>query len=208
MAKKEKPKAAAKGKEKKSAKGEKDLTPLEKARIARASGKGGKKKKAKKNVMVFKAPEGTKPFFIKTQIAYGKDGLFTDMKAVRIKGNAKNPDAKKVDLGLWDPDTLRKMAIRFAGASFVRNEAKRLPANTVANALFRVGVNREDQAIKVALKEVRVKNAAGKVKTLEKKDPMYRAHRKPVKFMAAAFTKIKDFPSAADLKALMKSQEE
>lgn len=205
MAKKEKAKADKKASGK--TKGGKDMSPLEKARLARASGKGKAKKKKKAGV-VFKAPEGTKPFFLKTQLAYGKDGLFSDMRAVRVKGNVKNPDAKTVDMALWDPDTFRRIAIRFAGAAFVRNEAKRMPANTVLNALFRVGVSRDDLAVKVALKEVKMKKENGKVKTLEKKDPVYRAVRKPVKFMAAAFTKLKDFPSNADLKALLKSQDE
>jgi hypothetical protein len=99
------------------------------------------------------------------------------------------------------------MAIRFAGASFVRNEAKRLPGGTMVQALFRIAISRDTGAIKVGLKEVKVKVNEKKAKLLEKKDPMYRAIRKPVKFMAAAFTKIKDFPSAADLKALLKAKE-
>ena len=191
-----------------SAKGKKELSPIEKAQLARKNGKG-KKKKAKKAGVIFKAPEGTKPFFVKTLLVYGKDGLFTDMKAIRIKGNAKNPDSKKVDLGLWDPDTHRKMAIRFAGAAFVRNEAKRLPAFSQAQALFRIAVNRDTGALKVSLKECKFRAGKdGKAKTLDKKNPFYRAIRKPVKFMAGAFDKVKDFPSNADLKALSKEKEE
>jgi hypothetical protein len=226
MAKTSKKKTSKSGKDEKSTKKDKsakggkpaakssgkDLTPIQKAQLARAANKAsGKKskKKVKKAGFVFKAPEGTKPFFVRATLAYGKDGLFSDLKAVRIKGNAKNPDAKKVDMALWDPETHRRMGIRFAGASFVRNEAKRLPGNTQAQALFRVAISRDDGSIKVGLKEVKIKGAEGKKpKMLEKKDPMYRAIRKPVKFMAAAFTKMKDFPSAADLKALLKGQEE
>lgn len=192
----------------------KDLTPIQKAQLARAankaSGKTSKAKSKKKAGVVFKAPEGTKPFFVRTLLQFGKDGIFSDLKAVRIKGNAKNPDAKTVDLALWDPETHRKLGIRFAGASFIRNEAKRLPANSVAQALFRIAISRDNGAIKVGLKEVKFKagDSDKKAKTLEKKDPVYRAIRKPVKFMAAAFTKLKDFPSAADLKALLKSKED
>ena len=192
----------------------KELTPIQKAQAARAANKAsggkGKAKSKKKAGIVFKAPEGTKPFFVRALLQFGKDGLFTDLKAVRIKGNAKNPDAKKVDLALWDPETHRKLGIRFAGAAFIRNEAKRLPANSVAQALFRIAISRDTGAIKVGLKEVKFKagDSDKKAKTLEKKDPIYRAIRKPVKFMAAAFTKMKDFPSAADMKALTKAQEE
>jgi hypothetical protein len=199
----------AKSTDKKSkSKGEaKELTPLQKAHLARKNGTA-KKKPKKKAGPVFKAPEGTKPFFVEAILMFDKDGLFTDMSATRIKGNAKNPDAKRVDLAAWDPTTHRRMAIRFAGASFVRNEGKRLAAGSQAKALFRIAIARDTGAVKVGLKEVKYREGKdGKAKTLDKKNPVYRAIRKPVKFMAAAFTKLKDFPSAADLKALNKTEE-
>jgi len=214
MAKTDKTKAKKSSTKAKAGKPGKELTPIQKAQLARAANKGkkgaGKAKSKKKAGVVFKAPEGTKPFFIKTLLSYGKDGIFTEMKVTRVKGNPKNDKAKTVDLALWDPETFAKIGIRFAGAAFVRNEAKRLPANSKAQALFRVAVGREDRAIKVSLKEVKFKagDSDKKPKALDKKDPIYRAIRKPVKFMAGAFTTLKDFPSAADLKALLKSQED
>lgn len=188
----------------------KALSPLEKARLARANGTAKPKAKTKrKPIPVFKAPEEFKPFFLKALVQIDKDGIITDMKATRIKGSPTNPNAKTVDMGLHDPDTLRRIAVRFAGPAFIRSDAKRLPGKSAAQLLMRVGANRETGAIRVGIKEIRFKAFdAKKPVLLDKKDPRYRALRKPVRLMPAAFTKTKPFPTAADLKALLKSVEE
>lgn len=199
MPKVQKPKTKTKVKEKSS----KELSPLEKARLARASGKG-KKKSKKKNVIVFKAPEDFKPFFLRASVMIDRDGIITDMKATRVKGSITNENAKTVDLGLWDPDTLRKLLGRYTALAFVRNEAKRLPPG-LATLVMRVSASRDNGALKVSLKDIKFREGKdGKLKTLDKKDAKYRLLRKPARFLAPAFTKVKDFPSAADLKALTK----
>lgn len=188
----------------KDSKSKKELTPLEKARLARA--KGGTKKKAKKKKIEFKAPEGEKPFFLRVGIAFDRDGLITDMSATRVKGNPDNENSKSVSLADWDPDTLRRLATRYAGPAFIRNEQKRLGAKAQAQLLVRVAINRETRFIKVSLKTAKFKIEDKKAKTLEKKDPVYRALRKPMAFLAPAFTKVRPFPSAAELKAIAKAK--
>lgn len=186
----------------------KELTPLEKARIAKASGKT-KAKKSKKKVHIFKAPEGFKPFFMKVGVLIDKDGIITDMKATRVKGGAGNfgDEKKTVDMLEWDPDTVRRLLGRYAAVAFVRNEAKRLPQG-LGSMLMRVGANRETGALRVAIKDIKFKEGKdGKLKALDKKDAKYRLLRKPARFLAAAFTKVKDFPSAAEKKAMMKAEE-
>lgn len=206
MAKKEeKSKGGAKSADKKS---KKELSPLEKARLARAAGGGATKKKAKKKKIEFKAPEGEKPFFVRVGIAFDRDGLITDMSATRVKGNPQNENSKTVSLAEWDPDTLRRLSTRYAGPLFVRNEQKRLGAKSQAQLLIRVAINRETRFIKVSLKSAKFKVEDKKAKTLEKKDPVYRALRKPMAFLAPAFTKVRPFPSAAELKALAKAKSE
>jgi hypothetical protein len=208
---KEKVKAKKADKESKSKKSGKtkgkELTPLEKARLARASGKT-KAKKAKKKQVIFKAPEGFKPFFMRVSVLVDKDGIITDMKAIRVKGSITNENAKTIDMGLWDPDVLRRLAARYCAVAFVRNEAKRLPQGS-AQLVMRVSANRETGALKVSIKDIKFKEGKdGKAKLLDKKDPKYRLLRKPARFLAGAFTKLKDFPSAAEVKALLKSQDE
>lgn len=188
----------------KDSKSKKELTPLEKARLARA--KGGTKKKAKKKKIEFKAPEGEKPFFLRVGIAFDRDGLITDMSATRVKGNPDNENSKSVSLADWDPNTLRRLATRYAGPAFIRNEQKRLGAKAQAQLLVRVAINRETRFIKVSLKTAKFKVEDKKAKTLEKKDPVYRALRKPMAFLAPAFTKVRPFPSAAELKAIAKAK--
>jgi hypothetical protein len=188
----------------KDSKSKKELTPLEKARLARA--KGGTKKKAKKKKIEFKAPEGEKPFFLRVGIAFDRDGLITDMSATRVKGNPDNENSKSVSLADWDPNTLRRLATRYAGPAFIRNEQKRLGAKAQAQLLVRVAINRETRFIKVSLKTAKFKVEDKKAKTLEKKDPVYRALRKPMAFLAPAFTKVRPFPSATELKAIAKAK--
>lgn len=202
MAKKEEKSKGAKSADKKS---KKELSPLEKARLARAAG-GGSKKKAKKKKIEFKAPEGEKPFFLRVGIAFDRDGLITDMSATRVKGNPDNENSKSVSLADWDPNTLRRLATRYAGPAFIRNEQKRLGAKAQAQLLVRVAINRETRFIKVSLKTAKFKVEDKKAKTLEKKDPVYRALRKPMAFLAPAFTKVRPFPSAAELKAIAKAK--
>jgi hypothetical protein len=205
---------AEKAKVKKSAgKGEKSakkLSPLEKARLAKKNGTAKTtKKKTKKKVITFKAPEDFKAFFAKVNVKIGKDGLFSDIKAVRIKGSPTNENAKTVDMGAHDPDTLRKMAARYGGAAFVTNAEKRLPANSLIAFLMRVSMKKDSGALAVSFKDFRIKlDGEKKSKALDKKDPIYRRARKPVRFMAGAFTQVREFPSAAELKALNASDDD
>lgn len=193
--------AAAKTKSK--VKSTKDMTPLEKARLAKKNGTSkAKPSKAKAKKIEFKAPEGEKPFFVKMAIAIDRDGLFTDLKAVRVKGNPEKDTAQTVDLATWDPNTLRRLGIRYAGPAFIRNVAKRLDAKSQAQVLLRVSIKTDTRVIKCAVKTVKFKLDGGKAKTLDKKDPVYRALRKPAAFLAPAFTKVRPFPTKAELKEL------
>lgn len=202
-----------KAKAKKGAKSaDKKLSPLEKARLAKKNGTAPAKKKgaaAKKKVHIFKAPAEFKPFFAKVAVKIGKDGLFSDMRVIRIKGSATNENAKTVDMALHDPETLRRMAARYGGAAFVTSEAKRLPANSTITFLMRVGKKSDTGALTTSFKDFKIKGKDDKkAKLLDKKDPIYRRARKPVRFMPAAFTSVKEFPSAAELKALNATNDE
>lgn len=195
---------------KKEGKEGKKLSPLEKARLAKASGKkgDGKKAKAKKpGLPVFKAPAEFKPFFMKVSVKIAKDGLFADMKAVRVKGSPTNESAKTVDMADWDPATLRRLMARYAGPLYVVNQAKRLPANSTINFLMRVGAKKDTGALTVSMKEFRIKvEGKEKFKELDKKDPIYRRARKPARILPGAFTAVKPFPSAAELKEIAKEK--
>jgi hypothetical protein len=212
MATKEKAKAKKNAVKTKPGKG-KELSPLEKARLAKKNGTAPKGKKAaakkKKVIPIFKAPEEFKPFFAKVAVRIAKDGLFSDIKVVRIKGSPTNENAKTVDLNAYDPETVRKMAARYGGAAFVTNADKRLPANSMISFLMRVGMKKDTGALTTAFKDFKIKGKDDKkAKLLDKKDPIYRRARKPVRFMPAAFVNVKPFPSAAELKALNASDEE
>ncbi len=178
-------------------KDDKELTPLEKARIAKANGTGGKgkpKAKAKKPLPIFKAPEDFKPHFLEVLVKTEKDGLLSNaIKATRYVGryDPQAPDKKKIDLGSYDPTTLIGLLSRLSMTTYTSNVAKRLPANTTYKILLRVNRKSKDGSLSIAFKmiSVGVKNAAGrmKAKELDKKDPQYRLFRKCNRILPAAF---------------------
>lgn len=219
MAKADKAKAKAKAKEELKKVGKKSKDMPKKADVEDAPKKKGfppkktdgksKPKAKKKPLPTFKAPADFKAFFAKVNVKIAKDGIIDDVQVIRIKGSPTNENAKTVDLGLWDSETLRRFAIRYAGAAFIKSDKKRIAGPSGAQLLMRVGANKETGALKVSFKNIKFKlKDDKKPKLLDKKDPIYRALRKPARLVPGAFTKVKEFPSAADLKALLKSQDE
>lgn len=196
-------KAKSKSDEKsKSKKSDKELTPLEKARIARQNGKGKKPAKKKNALPIFKAPEDFKPHFVSVMLKTEKDGLLSSsIKATRYQGRY-DPDAddkKKFDLATFDPKTVNGILSRFAMTTFVTNVAKRLPANTVYQILLRVNRKSADGSLSVLFKgmEVATKSAkTGKVKfvAMEKSDAVYRKFRKASRILPAAFKDVQTPP--------------
>ena len=193
---------------------EKKMSPLEKARLAKKAG-GGKKgaaaksaKKGKKALPVFKAPAEFKPFFFRAAVKIGKDGFPIDFKMVRIKGSLTNENAKTVDMAAWDPTTFNRFCTRYGVGTFVTNPIKRLPAGHMIKFAGRVSVKSSTGGLNVGLKEFKLvdpETKKGKEIGPKTKDAaIYRLARKPAKFLGAAFTSVKPFPSGAELKALTK----
>jgi hypothetical protein len=176
----------------------KDLTPLEKARLARASGKGKAKSKKKNALPIFKAPEDFKPHFLEVLIKTDKDGLLSNaIKATRYQGryDPQADDKKKADLGSYDPATLLGILSRLSMTTFVTNVTKRLPANKTYKILMRVNKKSADDSISVAIKTISVAEKSkktGRVKAVEmdKKDPEYRKIRKASRILPAAFKNV------------------
>jgi hypothetical protein len=204
-----KDKAKAKAKESKKSKKSADAEEAPKKKgFPPKKGDGKSKPKSKKKPLpVFKAPDEFKAFFAKLNVKIGKDGIIDDIQVTRIKGSPTNENAKTVDMSLWDPETLRRFAIRYAGAAFIKSDKKRIAGPSMASMLMRVGAKKDTGALSVRFKDIKFKAGKdAKIKMLDKKDPIYRALRKPARLVPAAFTKVKPFPSAADLKALLKAE--
>lgn len=190
------------------AKGEKELTPIQKAQAARAAGKGKKgKAKAKKAKITFKAPADLKPIFVKVDGSFGKDGHLSNSRVTAIKGKLGGDTAKTVALSLYDERTANAVVARVAGPMFIRSEKKRLPAGAQFSAVFRVGKKKDGGTVSVRLKEARWKLGDKKPKMLDKKDPVYRTIRKSARPLEGAFTKLLPFPSNKELKALTSDKE-
>lgn len=205
-----KDKAKAKAKESKKSKKSADAEEAPKKKGFPPKKEGGKSKpKAKKKPLaVFKAPEDFKPFFAKVNVKIDKDGIIGDLQVTRIKGSPTNENAKTVDMAMWDPDTLRRFTARYCGLAFIKSAKKRLTGPAMAQLIMRVGSKKDTGGLTVRFKDIKFKMKDDKkAKLLDKKDPVYRALRKPARESGGAFIKVKPFPSAADLKALLKAQE-
>lgn len=173
------------------------MSPLEKARLARASGKGGKAKK-KNALPTFKAPEDFKPHFVTVLMKVEKDGLLSSSaKMTRYQGRY-DPDAedkKKFDVATYDQKTVQGVLSRFSMTTFATNAAKRLPAGAVFQALLRVNRKSADGSLSVLFKglEQAQKSAkTGRVKmvALDKTDPVYRKFRKAARILPPAFKEV------------------
>jgi hypothetical protein len=205
--------------EKEVVKSKKDLTPLEKARLAK--GKGGKSAKAgksKKKGPTWKAPEEFKPHFLEVSVKTDKDGLFsTSISGTRYQGsyNPEAEDKKKFAMESYDPDTLRGILARISAVTYKSNVEKRypdeiknrvkvkgsmrLPANTHFKLVMRVAKKAADDSLTVAFKHIMqgVKSEkTGRIKAIEldKKDPVYRSIRKSKNILPAAFKEVKTPP--------------
>lgn len=190
--KKSKPSSDEKGKK---------LTPLEKARLAKAKGgkADGKKPAKKKNALpLFKAPEDFKPHFMTVLLKVEKDGLLSSaIKATRYQGRY-DPDAddkKKFDVGTYDPKTVQGVLSRFSMVTYVTNVAKRLTPGAIFQILLRVNRKSADGSISVLFKGVEQavkseKTGRTKLKALDKKDPDYRRFRKATRILPSAFKEV------------------
>lgn len=193
----------------------KAMTPLEKARAARAAGGAAKKstKPARKPLPTFEAPADFKPHFLEVSVRTEKDGLLASaIKATRYQGryDPNAEDKKKSDLGSYDSATLIGIQARFAAVTFKatndkkypaevkgRTEVKgamRLPANTSFKIVLRVNRKAADGSLSILIKQIQqgVKNAKGRIVAvdLDKKDPVYRAFRKASRILPAAFKNV------------------
>lgn len=199
---KSKEKAKSDKSSKKSKDSGKELSPLEKARIAKAKGgKADAKKPAKKKnaLPTFKAPADFKPHFMTVMFKVEKDGLLSSsIKATRYQGryDPEADDKKKFDVGTYDPKTVSGILSRFSMVTYATNAAKRLPPGAVFQVLLRVNKKAKDgDALSVLFKglEQAVKNektGRTKLKALDKKDPTYRKFRKAVRILPSAFKEV------------------
>lgn len=175
------------------------MTPLEKARLARAS--GAAKKPAKKIAWTsnadakatFQAPEDFRACFYEIKCKTEADGLFgSKITGIRIQGSYdRAPDKNRRPVHKFDPRTLMGIAARLGAATFVSKQENRLPANTLFTILFRTIVNKDGE-LRVSLKFIKAdmtKNSVTKTVELPKAHPVYRRIRRAIRpcNIAAAF---------------------
>ena len=118
--------------------GKKPLSPLEKARLAKAGGKPVARKTARparKPLASWQAPADFKPHFIEIGVRTDKDGLLNNaIKATRYQGryDPNAEDKKKFDVGSYDMATLVGVTARLAAVTFRANADRKYPADIKA----------------------------------------------------------------------------
>jgi len=208
-----------------------ELTPLEKARLARAANKanGVTAAPARSSVPIFEAPADFTPHFLEVVVRTEKDGLFaTRIKATRYKGryDPNAEDKKKFDMASYDQPTTLGIMARLSAVTFKpTNDNKyptspreradlkgsfRLPANTSFKLILRVGRRSADQALTVGIKQIKQgikKNGVLTAITLKNDDPVYRMIRRAARFLPAAFTNVQQPPAKRRAKKSTDSDE-
>lgn len=159
-------------------------------------------KKAKPVKITFKAPEDMKPCFLELTLRTQEDGLLgPTFKAIRVKGNWTNPDAKRFDMMEYDAPTVAALMARLGARTFATNAAKRLPAKTAYRLVIRAGKRAADDSLMAGIKSIAVQAKSAKTgksvwkELTDKTDPVRRKIRSAAKFLPGAFTSMQLPPS-------------
>lgn len=192
-----------------------DLTPLEKARAARAAGKTKGKaektttsSKAKPKQFTWKAPESLGAgFTVEVSLVTEKDGMPGGRwRAVRIKGRYPTEDDRKMfDLAQTDPVTFAAIVSRLSLVLFhptgrlnKKGQSPRLQPKTQYRITLRCTRRKADDNIVARIQKVWVveKNKKGKIvaNELDKKELDVRKFKKINKHLPAAFLRLADLP--------------
>ena len=170
--------------------------------------KGAKKAASKRKPLpVFKPPEDFKACFVRVMLRTDKDGILGDCKALRYKGRPGTDSEKVLPMASFDARTQIRLAMRIAGKNFIASEKKRLPPNSTAVLLIRVGTKAATGGLTTSIKEVAFAEGKGaKPKTMKnKKSPIYRALRKCNRLLPGAFTTLQPFPATKEYKELLEA---
>ena len=167
-----------------------------------AAAKAAKAKATKAAKITFDAPADMKPCFIEFMFRTQADGLLgPQFKAIRVKGQWTNPDAKRFDMIEYDAKTVAAMMARIGARTFSAGVAKRLPALTAFRLIIRVGKRAADDTILSSVKSIakQVKSAkTGKPlwkELADTTDPVRRKLRSIARFLPGAFVSIQLPPS-------------
>lgn len=172
----------------------KQLSPLEKARLAKANGTA-KPKTQRAAYPTWIAPSDFKAFFCDILVKTDKDGLLSPaIKVTRYQGrwDPKADPRKKFDMSLYDQPTVNGILSRLSMVTFISSMPKRLPVNTMYRIVLRVGVSKvKGNALTITMKQVeriaRLKSGKAKPILLERNDPIRRRFLRAKKILPAAF---------------------
>ena len=152
--------------------------------------------------ITFDAPSDMKACFIEFMFRTQADGLIgPHIKAIRVKGQWTNPNAKRYDMMTYDPLTVAALMSRLGARTFATNPLKRLPATTAFKIVIRVGLRTADGTLLSSIKSIakQVKSTKSNKslwkELVDKTEPSYRKIRSAARFLPGAFVNIQLPPS-------------
>ena len=93
--------------------------------------------------ITFAAPSDMKSCFVEFMFRTQEDGLIGPaFKALRVKGNWTNEEAKRYDMMEYDAATVAAIISRLAARTFATNITTRLPTNTAFKIVIRAGLRK------------------------------------------------------------------
>lgn len=182
--------------------------PAKRGFPARKTGAAAGPKKVRPPKITFNAPADMKPCFIELMFRTQEDGLIgPKFKAIRVRGNWTNPEARRYDMMEYDAPTVAAMLARISARTFSAGLAKRLPANATFRVVIRAGKRAADDTILSGVKSIArmvksAKTGKGVWKEMtDVKDPVRRKIRSVSRFLPGAFVNIQLPPTGRKPKA-------
>lgn len=157
---------------------------------------GAYPKKPRPVKITFDAPADMKPCFIELMFRTQEDGLIgPKFKAIRVRGNWTNPEARRYDMMEYDAPTVAAMISRISARTFSTNITRRLPANATFRLVIRAGKRAADDTILSGVKSIarlaKLKSGKSAWKEMtDVKDPVRRKLRSVSRFLPGAFVNI------------------
>lgn len=180
----------------------KPLTAAEKkARLAAAAERAA--------LVTHAAPEDFKSLTFSLKFRTLHDGTIDPkVKCDAIKGRWDNPDARRVDMMLYDPITVIGIVSRLSAVTYASNVARRLPPDAAFGIVGRAGANKDGNIIfglRYAAQAAKKGNKTVWVPFEDKADPIYRKLRRATRLLRGAFIEAAPIPSVSEVKSLIKA---
>jgi hypothetical protein len=161
-------------------------------------------------LVTHQAPDGFKSCTFDLKFRTLHDGTIDpQVKCEAISGKWDNPEARRVDMSLYDVQTITGVVSRLSAIMYASNLARRLPADAAFSIIGRAGANSEGNLIfsfRQIARGKATKSGITWIPYTDKADPLYRKFRRATRLLRGAFVDAKPMPSISEVKAMAKAK--